>query len=139
MLFFDVFILWKERRMSNSSDNEIKNLKKELKKVNSRLLYAYDTIDQLKNKIDVLEVDYKESKESWIADINNIQEEANMKIHDAEYKYKRLQYETNSLSRLRCVYSKYIHDLESLLKNNNISFANERGEYDDALNEVYSN
>ena len=121
-----------------ANEIELKQLRRELKRAKAELVYNYDIIEQLNNKLKILEYMNNEDKQGWKFEMDRVREEAQKKVNDAEYSYKKLVYETNLLNRTQSIHTKYINELEDILRHNNIVFGNARGEYKDALKEAYN-
>ena len=121
-----------------SNEIELKQLRRELKRAKAELIYNYDIIEELNNKLKILEYMNNEDKQGWKYEMDRVREEAQKKVNDAEYSYKKLVYETNLLNRTQSIHTKYINELEDILRHNNIVFGNARGEYKDALKEAYN-
>ena len=114
-----------------------RNLKNKHKLTQKCLDDAYKEIYDVRKTMRNLEYGYGQDRQAWKDELHHVREESEKKVRDAEYNYKHLSRETDILRHTGCIQTKYIKELEDLLKSNNIPFITKNGEYKDAMNELF--
>lgn len=119
------------------ADRKIPSESAKMNKLRRKIVDLEDEIAMLREQNGTLQRWHKEDMENLKDDFAHEREELEKKVRDAEYNSNKLSYEIDLSMRTGCIHTKYIKELEDILKANGISFIKPHGEYKDAMNEAY--
>ena len=119
------------------ADRKIPSESEKMNKLRRKIVDLEEQVAMLKEQHGTLQRWHKEDMENLKDDFAHEREELEKKVRNAEYNSKKLSYELDLSMRTGCIHTKYIKELEDILKGHGLSFIKPHGEHKDAMNETY--